>query len=297
MLNTAIPVYQKDKICFSREEKRGHQSLVLEQDPTNVQLLNATARLMLNLCNGENSIAKILEALENHFPDASSEILQRDLKQFLTKMSIQGFVKWVDDFNPLWPQESNVEMKIGENTCVKRATEKEFSDIIAFVQRVVSDDQDDESPEDWVVIDRPIVYSGIYCDLMIRARMINYSERFYFLECEGEKIGMLCIIDDYPSSSRGIVSLLVLKSKSNACDNIKHLFRGAIADFNNTCHKFKCSLITDQVALNTIDTCLQEIGFIREGVCKDEYGNGIDEWMYGIKLTEQVEPCSQRLLA
>lgn len=297
MQNAAIPVYQKDKICFTREENKGHQTLVMEQDPSNTHLVNTTGLLILNLCDGKNSIANILEALEKNFPDTSSEILQCDLKQFLTTMSTQGVVKWVDDFNPFWPQESYFEINIDENTCVKRATEKEFSEIVDFVQRVVCDVQEDTNREDFVAIANPIIYSGIYCDLMIRSRMFNYSERFYFLECDGEKTGMLCIIDDYPNSTRGIVSLLVLKSKSNACDNIKHLFRGAIANFNNYCHKLKCSLKTDQVALNTTATCLQEIGFVREGVYKDEYGDGIGEWVYGKKLTQQVETCSQRLSA
>jgi hypothetical protein len=91
--------------------------------------------------------------------------------------------------------------------------------------------------------------------------------------------------------------MLVLKSKSNASDNIKHLFRGAIANFNNSCHKFKCNLKTNQEALNTIAACLHQIGFVREGVLKDEYGKGIDEWVYGKKLTEQVEASRQLLCA
>jgi hypothetical protein len=286
MLNAAIPVYQKDKICFAREEKKGHQTLALEHNPTNIHLLNATGRLILNLCDGKNSLENIHNALKKHFPDTSSDNLQHYLNKFLTNMSIQGLVNWADDYNPLWPRDSNSQIEISENICVKRATEKEFRDIVVFVQSVIGCGQKNVGHEDFVVIASPIVYSGMYCDLMIRARMFNYSERFFFLECDGEKIGLLCIMDDYPNSTRGIVSLLVLKSKTNACENIQYLFKGAIANFNNTCHKFKCNLTTDHDALNELDTCLHKIGFVREGVYKDEYGNGVDEWVYGKKLTE-----------
>jgi hypothetical protein len=290
MLSTAIPVYQREKICFARDNKKEHKTFALEDNNRKFYLLNAVGNLLLNLCNGKNSLANIHKTLKKRFPDTSSEILQQDIVKLLTNMSIQGFVKWADDFNPFLPQELNFEFKISENICVKGATEDEFKDIMTLVKKVVPTGRENTNHDGFVVLANPIVYSGIYCDLMVRARMFNYSERFYFLEYDSEKIGLLCILDDYPSSTRGIVSLLVLKSDSNTCDNIKSLFKGAIANFNNTCHKFKCSLNTNHVVLNKIDTCLREIGFVREGVYQNEYGNGVDEWVYGKKITELIEP-------
>jgi CRISPR/Cas system-associated protein endoribonuclease Cas2 len=180
MLNTAIPVYQKEKTRSAIEKIKGHRAFTLDHNPTNIHFLNANCRLILNLCDGKNSIANIHEALKKHFPHASSEILHGDLKKFLTNMSIQGLVKWADDYNPLCPRESNCEIKIDENICLKRATEKDFSEIVVFLQRVVFDGQQNNHHKDFIVIASPIVYSGMYCDLMIRARMFNYSERFFF---------------------------------------------------------------------------------------------------------------------
>jgi len=284
MLDKAIPIYQENNIVFSRQEEDSYLTVLLKEYPGGLKLLNATSREILDLCDGSNTVAQIHTILKKRYPKEKPHNLLRDLKQSLMIMSGESLVKWEGNKNPFLPNQSIFEIRIDPITRVYRANENDFNDIMAIAHEATAHDHNRDGSGLIVVIASPITKAGIYNALMMRARMFNFTERVYFLEYQDVKIGMLCILDDFPMSRRGIISLLILKNKEKACENIQNLFSGGLSDLKKHHNKIKCNLFSDQPEIDTYDACLREIGFVREGLYKNEYTNGIDEWIYGKEI-------------
>jgi hypothetical protein len=281
MLDKAIPIYQKDAIVFSREERDGFMTVLHKDSPGGMKLLNATSRNILDLCDGSNSVSQIHSFLKDRFPQETSHTLLRDLKQTLMIMTSESLVKWKNNQNPFFLNQSLFEVRHNALTRVYRATENDFNQVTDLVRKATAQERNGTDSGLITVIASPFMQARIFNDLLLRARMFNFTERIYFLEREGDKIGMLCVLDDFPMSRRGLVNLLTLTNAHNVLEDLLHLFGGAISDVKKHISKLKCSLFTDQSDIDNYDTCLKKAGFVREGVLKSEYASGIDEWLYG----------------
>ncbi|MBW2603508.1 MAG: PqqD family peptide modification chaperone [Deltaproteobacteria bacterium] len=281
MLNKAVPIYQKDAIVFYREEKDGFMTVLLKDSLGGMKLLNATSRNILDLCDGSNSVAQIHSVLKDRFPQETSNTLLRDLKQALMIMTSENLVRWKDDQNPFLLNQSLFEVRHNAQARVYRATENDFNQITDFVKKATAQEQTSDDPRLVTVIASSFIRARIFNDLILRSRMFNFTERIYFLEQEGDKIGMLSVLDDFPMSRRGLVNLLTLTNEHNVLEDILYLLGGAISDVKKHISKLKCSLFTDQPDVDNYGACLQKAGFVREGVLKSEYASGINEWLYG----------------
>lgn len=65
--------------------------LALPQGPD--KLLNATGRLVWNLCDGRRTCQDILQALKSHFDDIEESTLAHDLNQFICDQVAHGFLQ------------------------------------------------------------------------------------------------------------------------------------------------------------------------------------------------------------
>ena len=281
MLSRAVPVFDESIILFTREEKKGYLTIVSKKDPSGYKIINPTTREIIRLCDGSNDIGQIYNILKKRYPDVQPRILKRDLHQTLIILERDHYIKWKNDFNPFVVSQSSFEVRIDVNTRVVRATESDIDIILNFVNACIEKNERQKTNGYINVITSPLVRLGLYKELLLRFRLFNYSERFYFLRKNDQSVGILGVYDDYPMSYRNFVSILGLKESENLCVDIKHLFKAAITDLKKQSSKIKCSLFSTQKHVEIYDMCLREIGFIKEGVLKNEYENGIDEWLYG----------------
>ncbi|GER81916.1 coenzyme PQQ synthesis protein D [Thermogemmatispora aurantia] len=63
--------------------------------PEGVMMLNETAAAILQLCNGEYTLADILRELANRY-EASPEQLQADVYEYLCSLRDQNLVAWLE---------------------------------------------------------------------------------------------------------------------------------------------------------------------------------------------------------
>jgi hypothetical protein len=281
MLNQAVPIYKKDQISFSREEKEGYMSIAMENAASSLKIFNETTRVILDLCDGSNSIAQIHGTMRQRYPEERSNRLLKDLTQTLMIMSNENIIDWKDDKNPFIPSQSLFEVQYDSDSRVRRATESDFSVITEMAKCAMTQESTASSATTKVIIVHPMAMIGIYNDISLRARLFNFAERIYFIEHNGLATGMLCILDDFPMSCRGIATLLTLSGENCDLDDVSKLFNTAFTDVKKYMEKIKCSLFTDQKEVKTYDSLLQDIGFVREGILQSEYDPGVDEWLYG----------------
>ncbi|WP_081838526.1 pyrroloquinoline quinone biosynthesis peptide chaperone PqqD [Thermogemmatispora carboxidivorans] len=63
--------------------------------PEGVMMLNETAAAILQLCNGEHTLADILRELASRY-EASPEQLQRDVYEYLRSLRDQNLIAWLE---------------------------------------------------------------------------------------------------------------------------------------------------------------------------------------------------------
>ena len=54
--------------------------------------LNETAAAILRLCDGEKSMAQIVEHLHANYPDAGRNALETEVKDFLNRLRVRGIL-------------------------------------------------------------------------------------------------------------------------------------------------------------------------------------------------------------
>lgn len=62
--------------------------------PEGALRLNPSALAVIRLCNGVRTFAGIVAALQEDFPNAAPERLERDAAALLEKLSLKGVVRW-----------------------------------------------------------------------------------------------------------------------------------------------------------------------------------------------------------
>jgi hypothetical protein len=284
MITEAFPIENKDIVAFSRREKDGFVTKILSDLPGGTKLLNSTAEEILKLCDGRNTIEIIKNTLCERYPNIKKKEISKDLTQTLLILNRNNLIKWKDNQDPFKVESNIFEIRHDDHIRTFRADESFYHDIHAFLKKCGIIGKNMGKEKNYIGICSSLLRSNIYEELTLRMRIFNYTEIFYFLEQDDELIGMLSVLDDYPISKRGIISLLTLKDNEKKNDQITFLFDILKKDSINKFDKIKFSIAS---TLNNIDyylDCLKNIGFTIEGKLVDEYNKGETEIVLGMSL-------------
>lgn len=86
-----------DKSNFRKREdlivkEMGEEIVLYDQEANQVHSLNATASLIFNLCDGENSTEEIVEEMRSRF-DIDEKTVLRDVERVLSELKKKGLLK------------------------------------------------------------------------------------------------------------------------------------------------------------------------------------------------------------
>jgi hypothetical protein len=282
-LSHAVPVFDQRQIVYTRQEKDGFITLMQKAFPAGMKLINSTANEIINLCDGSNSIDTIFRMLSVRYPGVNESVLKNDILETIIILDKNNIIKWKNKLNPFMLTQPNFEIQIDQDTRVYRACEDDFYDIYDFLNRYcLTDGSAKHKRQRRCVIssDYFMEKSGLYQQLFLRYRLFNYSERFYFLERNKEKIGMLSILDDYPISRRAMVTMLACQQTKDRFSVVENLFTIFMKDALNLYSKIKCTLSFQLPQVDQFCACLSGLGFVQEGILRDEYKEGEDILVY-----------------
>lgn len=100
-MEKAIPVFKKEKLSYSREEKEGYWTFVSKLHPETRELIvNFTGREILELCDGIRSLGEIENEMVNRYPSVRREQIKMDVYKTIASFSRLGIIEWVDGDNP-----------------------------------------------------------------------------------------------------------------------------------------------------------------------------------------------------
>ncbi len=222
-----IPLLSQDNIPYVREEKSGFFTILLKGRPEkNVQLVNATAKFIMDSCNGVNSIEDIVAQLEQKYPEASKSAIHEDVLKALQVLDDLGLLSWKGE-NP-FKQSTG---KGSKETRVYRAEEGDFGQLCELIEGLGVCDLPLESNGNIFYIN-PFVVTRLYDTNILRPRFFNHQEDFFILtECDRPS-GFLSIMNSRPSARIAQISLVALTIPHEAHDVEKIISSavGIIAD-------------------------------------------------------------------
>lgn len=261
----AKPKFEENGFSYMREEKEGCISCHSSGAPFLAELvINATARKILELCNGKRTPEGIVDELFNIYKGVEREVLESDLKDVLFEYTRARLISWEKGENPFM---LNYEEKLENGYTIQLAKEDDLRGLCEFVEDNSSVNMD----IDYLNPTRAISeYSN---EMMYRQKLFSYSEEFVVIKNEEQKIvGVISVlIPVIKISSVSAVGIMKISSDYFA-EAVKFmetiLPEVAVAEIT----KIKLQLVSGQDPKELADKVL-DLGFISEGVFQKEIGN------------------------
>ncbi len=81
----------------------GSELFLYDRGNDAVHVLNATARQILHLCDGEHDVEEIAVELARHFPNVPTSLVLQDVERTLDDLATKAIVVWLDAQGPTPP--------------------------------------------------------------------------------------------------------------------------------------------------------------------------------------------------
>ena len=94
-MNNYKPIFYNEKLLFYREEKNGYMLISLKEFPElREMVINRTMWEIFLLCDGNNTLADILDIIVSRYNDVNYETVKKDAALVLSKFARLGVIKW-----------------------------------------------------------------------------------------------------------------------------------------------------------------------------------------------------------
>ena len=130
----SIPVFEKEKLPYYRDEKDGNLSLIAPFSPLAEHLIiNAASVEILELCNGTNNIKDIFNFIINKYESENFQEVKNDLNYSFMTFSSMGIITWKDGVDPFMIKYREIIDNELELVC---ASEIDLNEIVHFFRNL-----------------------------------------------------------------------------------------------------------------------------------------------------------------
>ena len=280
------PLFDQSQISYQREEKDGHISVLFDETPElNTQLLNPTMKLIIDLCDGVNSMEHIQSKMKKLFPEVSAETIENDVMKALVLMDRYALLKW-DPESPFVPENKRVRASFPAGFTVTRAMEDDIKKVIHLIDacelvEVALDcnAKPRKRRKAWFA-DSMMSNPAMFHPVILRRRIFNFQETFWIVEKDGETLGCLSLITEFPVKKCSHVNLILFRDGVEPADYLPALLDTAFANLEKDEVKLKMALNSAARNFDEITALLRGSGFVEEARLKDEYDIGVSECIY-----------------
>ena len=272
---------------FYRDESNDKLLIIPEKLDQNYSIIvNNTGKEILNLCNGKNTIANIIEILKIKFDETNSEKITNDVISFLYNMLNQQVIHEFKEE----PMYTGIDINLNDNYKIHRCGEGDIDNIISTINSIRQEKYESDSSEklEEVILtnarNKKLAIHKIQ-RLKLRNNLFKFAEEFYILidkknsknvsllaysDISNKNIQMYEVsifeyLDEIPSD---IITMFISKS----IDNLKN-------EICTECSKIKFysnSNIKNDFMMNLF----KKNNFTKVGYLKNEYGKGIDKLIF-----------------
>lgn len=133
-----IPLYQKNKVPYSREENEGYVTLQLPRNGYPVyRILNKTSSFFLNLMDGENKVSDIINEACSQYGDRNKVYIIDDLEKMLANFWQLNLIVFVKGGQPIL---NELERKAIDGNTIRLAFDRDFAKIMYFLKHIDKDE-------------------------------------------------------------------------------------------------------------------------------------------------------------
>ncbi len=247
--NEDVPIFSKDQMFSYREEKFGYITISPPNRPTiERKILNETSKIILDECNGKNTVKDIIDFLCQKYPEVDRKTIDKDVKTALMNLWSNDIINWKTE-NPLMRE---YEIKIDSKYDIRIGFEEDTRNLIEYLK----ENREFESPIDAVPISEP---------LFIRHAMFTLNHVFFIVE-ENKQIRSVIAVNIFRNSS-----VVAIGNISNLDIDLKKVMPNLVSLLNNFLIHKRTKV---RVFLKSDDESLigkfQDAGFVKTALLKKE---------------------------
>lgn len=274
VINTkAKPFYCEDYVDFYREEKNNCISIKPNKIVTGELVLNHTCKIILEFCNGKNTIMDIYSKLLSYYNvENNSEIKNRiynDLIEIIYKYTRLGIVEFKGEEYLFMNQ---YEKQIKDGYKIQVADERNIEEILDFINHYLKNKN---------YYDNPLKKVSEYTDVDIRNSLYGYSEEFILVKKEGKIEGIVTVLySKYENNNIAYIGLIMIDLDLLE-DVIEYIKTDLQKLMVNRVSKVKY-ITTEQNKFNiSLSKLIEKMDFKYEGSLEKEI-DGMDEHIYSL---------------
>ena len=271
-MNNYKPIFYNEKLLFYREEKNGYMLISLKEFPElREMVINRTMWEIFLLCDGNNTLADILDIIVARYNDVNYETVKKDTALVLSKFARLGVIKWENDDDPYIVSNETL-CKSGYK--IRLIREKDFKLLLDYLESV----------------DKNCFYTFAqyletdYTDINLRAKIFYRLEDFYMLINANDIIECVVGISNNQSAVFKVANLTFI-SNTKDIEKSSFLLSFLCNTYNDNALKtvLKIRAIIDSNNDNKhIKSILTQVGFIKETTLMNELGknHGVDYFSF-----------------
>lgn len=272
----AKPIYCEENIAFYREENDNYISIKPKKlINVNELVLNHTCKIILQLCNGKNTILDIYEELINLYNAKDNSTLKntiyKDLVQIIHKFTKLSVIEYKEKEYPFMSQ---YEKEIKNGYKLSLADEKDIKDILDFIENYSKNNK---------YYNNPLVKLDEYTDLGIRNALYNYSEEYILIKNDNRINGIITIFySKYKNNNVGYIGLVM--ADLNLLEDVVEYIKLSLKDLMvDRIDKIKYITTEQNEFEKILSKSIEEVGFKYEGILGKEI-DGLDQRTYSLFL-------------
>jgi hypothetical protein len=267
-----FPIFNKQNLLYIREEKEGCFTIIPKLHPeTREILINSTSMEILNLCNGNNTLEKIIEKMNEEYPNVERNRIEIDVYKTISSFSRLGIIEWKGE-NPFLDRK---ETPLNEEFSMVIAQENNIREIESFLKSFLN------TPflnrEKNFFYKSPLLIPQEYEELSLRQKMFAYTEEFFLLLKENKIEGIIAIeIPIYPPKLTSALLKLIFSPKLYFKDFVRYAHDNFAFLSVKEVTKIKILEPLENPFDKEFKEVLYEEGYKEEGLLRDEAGFGKD---------------------
>ncbi|MEG6570782.1 PqqD family protein [Thermoanaerobacterium thermosaccharolyticum] len=267
-LMVSRPLFERSNIEYYRKERKGFATCIPRGFAfSNYLLINPTASLVLKNCDGQKTVKMIYKDLCNIFTDVRKKQIEEDLINVLYDFTKYNLLKWTGGSEPF--MYDNIQM-ITDNISINTAKEGDIRKIYNFIKDIFSEAK---TTNDMLVYTNPNKFMGEYVnEVLLRHKLFNFLEEFFVIEKDGRVYNIISIIIPKISSNTAAeigIMLLDIKFADQIMEYVVSNIRQITTHYIT---KVKLKLLEDSEDSKLIGDIFSRMGFIKEGILKNEIG-------------------------
>lgn len=233
-------------------------------------IANQTASQILDICNGERTLEKVVDEFAELYPDVDKNLLSQDVYSTLASYTRLGIISWIGE-NPF---KTTLSCLLDENVIASIASEEELKQIVDIVSSFGLETPNIKVNQDYFLYRSPFMSNSELNPVSIRYKLFSFMEDYFLLRKGNKVIGVISVQMPTEEFGTGCNIRTIVSPHDYFQDFLQYALRETRTVAIKPIQKAKIFLELGKPGTDRLMDMLRAIGFTAEGSLKGEIGEG-----------------------